>query len=79
MSSRFLPGALEDIAARFAYFTPVMRFTLIDEAGRIFAPERFCFRGSVEDWIPIGQPDQLAKLITRFFKHLGKESIYELY
>jgi hypothetical protein len=73
------PQALEDYARRSARFTAVMRFSLIDEAGRIFAPERFCFRGSVDDWIPIGEPGQLAKLITRFFKHLSKESIYDLY
>ncbi len=73
------PQALEDCARRFARFTAVMRFQLIDEAGRVFAPERFCFRGSVDDWIPIGEPDQLGKLTTRFFKHLDKESIYDLY
>ena len=59
--------------------TPVMRFVLQDEARRLFAPERYCFRGSVEDWISIGEPDQLGKLASRFLKHLGKDSIYDLY
>jgi hypothetical protein len=57
----------------------VMRFVLKDKAARKFAPERFCFRGSVEDWISIGEPDQLGKLVSKFLKHLGRDSIYDLY
>jgi hypothetical protein len=33
----------------------------------------------VEDWISIGEPDQLKKLTAKFLKHLGKDSLYELY
>jgi hypothetical protein len=33
----------------------------------------------VEDWISIGEPAQLHKLISKFFKHLGKDSMYDLY
>jgi hypothetical protein len=40
---------------------------------------RYCFRGSVEDWISIGSPDQLKKLAATFLKHLGKDFFYELY
>jgi hypothetical protein len=58
---------------------PVIRFVLKDEVQRVFAPERYCFRGSVEDWISIGEPDQLQRLTSRFLKHLGKDSMYELY
>jgi hypothetical protein len=50
-----------------------MRFVLRDEASRVFEPERFCFRGSVEDWISIGGPDQLQKLTSKFLKHLGTD------
>jgi hypothetical protein len=57
----------------------VMRFVLKDKAARKFAPERFCFRGSVEDWISIGEPDQLGELVSKFLKHLGRDSIYDLY
>jgi hypothetical protein len=76
---RFSERGLEEYAARNAQFTAVMRFVLKDAATREFAPERFCFRGSVEDWISIGEPDQLPKLVSRFFKHLGRDSVYDLY
>ena len=76
---RFSERGLEEYAARSAHYTPVMRFILKDEARREFAPQRFCFRGSVEDWISIGEPAPLAKLVSKFFKHLGRDSIYDLY
>ena len=42
--------------------------------------ERFCFRGSVDDWIDIGGPAQkLPVLLKKFVKHLGKESLFEIY
>lgn len=56
---RFSERGLEEYAARNAQYTAVMRFVLIDKATREFAPERFCFRGSVADWISIGEPAQL--------------------
>ncbi len=76
---RFSESRVEEYAARNAQFTAIMRFVLIDKVTREFAPERFCFRGSVEDWISIGEPDQLSTLVTKFFKHLGRDSIYDLY
>ena len=63
-----------------ANYMAVMRFVLADAEKRLFLAERFCFRGSVEDWIDIGGPAQkLAILLKKFIKHLGKESIFELY
>lgn len=70
---------LVEYAARGARLTPVMRFILEDPAARIFAPERYCFRGSVEDWISIGQPDRLERLAQKFLKHLGTDAFYELF
>ena len=69
----------ESLEARFAHYQPVMRFTLVDEERRRFAPERFCFRGSVDDWIPIGPPGALEELAAKYLKHLGQDSLYELY
>jgi hypothetical protein len=79
INMRFSACGLEEYAVRNAHYVPVMRFVLQDEAERAFAPERYCFRGSVEDWISIGEPDQLGKLASKFLKHLGRDSIYELY
>ena len=78
-NTRFTASVLEDYAVRNAHYTPVMRFVVCDKVRRVFAPERYCFRGSVEDWIPIGEPDQLQRLASKYLKHLGTDSIYELY
>jgi hypothetical protein len=62
-----------------AHYTAMLRFTLIDKEARIFVAERFCFRGSVDDWIPIAGPNTLAAHVRKFVKHLGQESFYDLY
>ncbi len=67
------------LSERFAYYQAILRFVLKDANRRLFAPERYCFRGSVDDWISIGPPGRLLVLARRYFKHLGKESFYELY
>jgi hypothetical protein len=69
----------ERIQARSMHYQPVMRFTLVDEQKREFAPERYCFRGCVDDWIPIGPPGSLKQLAARLLKHLGKDTLYDLY
>jgi hypothetical protein len=79
ISRRFSAPALEEYAVRNVDFVPVMRFVLQDEAQRLFGPQRYCFRGSVEDWISLGGPDQLKKLAATFLKHLGRVSFYEQY
>ena len=75
----FLRSRLEETLNRSLTYTAVMRFTLVDEEHRVFNPERFCFRGAIDDWIGIGEPDQLDALIKRFLGFLGRESFYELY
>jgi hypothetical protein len=51
---------------------------LDDEQRRLFTAQRYCFRGSVDDWIDIGH-GPLTKLVKRYVKHLGQESYFELY
>lgn len=70
---------MEAIDRKFATYMPVMRFVLEDKSQRLFRPERFCFRGSVEDWISIGTPDKIEKLAAKYIPHLGRDSFYELY
>ena len=61
-------------------YMAVMRFVLDDQEERLFSAERFCFRGSVEDWIYISAASEtLPAILKRFIKHLGKESFFELY
>jgi uncharacterized protein (DUF488 family) len=40
---------------------------------------RYCFRGSVDDWIPIGRGANLQKLAQMILIHLGEDSYYELH
>jgi hypothetical protein len=71
---------IKQAAIQNASCMAVMRFVLADPEKRLFLAERFCFRGSVEDWIDIGGPAQkLSVVLKKFIKHLGKESIFELY
>lgn len=60
------------------YFA-MLKFTLINEDKRIFTAERFCFLGSIDDWIHIGFPDTLQNLVEKYVKHLGHNSFYELH
>lgn len=62
-----------------SYYQAVFRFILVDPARRLFTPERYCFRGSVDGWINLGPPASLPALIKKYVKHLGRDSFYELY
>ena len=79
-SSFFGMARVEEFCDRHAYFTPILRFTFVDPQERLFVAERFCFRGSIDDWMHLldGGPDSLETLATRYVRHLGKESFYEL-
>jgi len=73
------PREHDRVAEQFASYQPVLRFILADAGDRLFAPERYCFRGSVDDWISIGPPALLTKLAGKYLKHLGQDSLYELF
>ena len=72
------PG-LQDVLNRSRTYTPVMRFTLVDEEDRDFIVERFNFRGSIDDWMFLDGDDSLPRLAAKYIPHLGKESFYDLY
>jgi len=80
---RLLPGtretrikaALEKVLA----YSPMLQFVLINKEKRLFETRRYCFLGSIDDWITIGSEDVLPKLVKTYVKHLGEESYYELY
>lgn len=64
---------------RFTSYSPLLQFVLADKERRTFITRRYCFLGSVDDWIEIGRPDRLTTLVKKFVKHLGQDSFYELY
>ena len=78
-----LPGKTVDDATsaliRMAdrHYTAVLRFRLADKERRTFTAERFCFRGSIEDWIYLGGPDSLRKLAELYMPLLGTEEFFD--
>ena len=69
-----------NIRALFAlsvHYSPMLQFTLEDSERRVFSAQRYCFLGSIDDWIDIGH-GELATLVKTYLKHLGKDSYFEL-
>ena len=60
------------------HYSPMLQFLLEDEKRRTFTAQRYCFRGSVDDWIDIGY-GPLTTLVKQYVKHLGQESYFELF
>ncbi len=63
---------------KYLTFIPVLRFILVDKNERLFEIERYCFRGSVDDWIPL-DGGNLEALIEEYCRHLGEDSFYNLF
>lgn len=61
------------------HYTAVMRFCLEDKERRLFTAERFCFRGSIDDWIYMSGPEKLDDLVKHYTQFLGTDEFYELY
>ena len=58
-------------------YTAMLRFHLVDKERRTFVAERFCFRGSINEWIFFGGPEDLKKLVGRYIKLLGTEEFFD--
>jgi hypothetical protein len=73
------PVDIETTIARSISYSSMLRFILYNEQKRIFTAQRFCFLGSIDDWIGIGYPDTLPILVEKYMQHLEKDSFYELH
>ena len=73
-----LQRVLQESQDRFSQFTPIVRFTLTDPQKREFIAERWCFRGSIDDWIWVGYSSQLEKLTMKIIPTLGTNDFYDL-
>jgi len=60
------------------HYSDLLRFMLIDARRRTFVTQRYCFIGSIDDWIDFGRSGKLAHLVKQYVKHLGKESYFNL-
>lgn len=68
----------KNLLARSISYSPILQFVLVDEEKRVFVTQRYCFLGSIDDWIEIGEPDKLQNLV-KYVKHLGQDSFYDLF
>ncbi len=76
---RVLPDAAKKITAeieRYAQFTPVLRFTLIDVDTHAFAAERMCYLGSIDDFIHVGY-GPLEPMASNIIATLGTDEFFE--
>ncbi|EKU97016.1 hypothetical protein Lepto7375DRAFT_1050 [Leptolyngbya sp. PCC 7375] len=70
---------IEQLIQQSMRYTSDLRFTLIDKQNRRFQTERYCYLGSIDDWIYIGHEDSLDVLVKTYLPHLGQESFFELH
>lgn len=70
---------LRDLQERHARYTPVLRFTLLDQNQRWFGAERMCYRGSIDSWLELGQTGPVTKLANTLIPTLDTEEFYELW
>jgi len=68
--------AFAKIVMEHVTYMPLLRFTLIDSSKRTFSIERWCFKGSIDDWISLFEYNSgsLRKLSEDLFPHIGQES-----
>lgn len=71
-------GKLRDKMARQAQYQKMLRFELLDSDERSYIAQRWCFLGSIDDWLFLEGPAPLEQLVEQFAPHLGKESFFEL-
>jgi hypothetical protein len=69
----------DNISERFWSYEAQLQFVLVDEQKRLCQTRRYCYLGSIDDWIDIGDAGSLARLTRLYLKHLGRESYYELH
>jgi hypothetical protein len=79
LASPFLNrAASKDWLVQRSHMSKVMRFTLVDPEARLFQVERWCFKGSIDNWFYLEGHQPLADLVRKYAKHLGKESFFDL-
>jgi len=72
-------NSIQEEMDRSAQFTPVLRFILDDAETREYHAERWCYLGSIDDWIYTGHSGKIEELAKKLAPKLGTDEIYELY
>ncbi|MGQ9677633.1 MAG: hypothetical protein ACUVX1_18385 [Chloroflexota bacterium] len=71
--------ALRAHEERHAQYTPILRFTLHNAQRRTFYAERWCFRGSIDDWIDVGPIGPIRDVCRQLIPKLDTDEFYELF
>jgi hypothetical protein len=71
-------GELRSDMDRRAQFTPVLRFVLTDAEQRTFHTERWCYLGSIDDWIYVGTTGPVDRLARQWIPRLGTDALFEV-
>jgi hypothetical protein len=69
----------KDFMLQTSHFTKTMRFQLVNKKERLFNVERWCYRGSIDDWIFLDGPEPLAELVAQYVPKLGTDDFFELF
>ena len=70
---------LQNEMDRYTQFTPVLRFILSDQETRNYRAERWCYLGSVDDWIYAGHSGKINQLAKKLMLKLGTDDFFELF
>jgi hypothetical protein len=73
------PEFAREVLSRHISYSPMLRFILIDSQKREYIAQRYCYLGSIDDWVDIGYPGSLQNLVKTYVKHLGQDSYFELF
>ena len=69
---------LNDVFEKSLTYSPMLRFSLESEDQRKFLVQRYCFLGSIDDWVYLESSSSLRDMVKKYCKHLGKESFFDL-
>jgi len=69
---------LRELLEHRAQFTPVLRFILVDAEQRTFCTERWCYLGSIDDWIDVGPMGPVHLLARQWIPKLGTDVLFEV-
>ncbi len=58
-------------------YSAMLRFRLVEKEKRKFVAERYCFRGSIDDWIHLEGAGTLKKLTKKYVRLLGAEEFFD--
>jgi hypothetical protein len=73
-----MASKLRDEHIQHSRYMKMLRFKLANPQKREYRAERWCFRGSIDDWIDLPGCGSLAELVEKYAKHLNRESFYDL-